>query len=286
MFSRKLVIIVSLVLLLLFNVIALIVSGRHTFSPNSTSLEQPEGPAKLFIAIIAPFQKGLIKSRRFVEDIWNQYFYLVSVSKENRRLKRALAEAAEKNNECLETIHSNMRLRGFLNFQKKQDYPTLPAEVVGKDPSPWFRSVIIDKGTVDGARKGLPVVVPEGVAGQIIEVSERYSKVLLIVDRNSAVDGLVQRTRARGIVKGGSGGRCVFQYVLRKDEIDIGDVIVSSGLDGVFPKGLSVGKVRSIMSKSSGIFQDVEVVPSVDFEKIEEVMIVLNPPKNDFEGSP
>ncbi len=283
MFSRKLVIVVSLVLLLFFNVVALIVSGRNAYSPAISSNEKPDGPGRFFIALISPFQKGLTKSTRFVEGVWRQYFFLVYAARENEELKTALQKADQKKNECEEARLENLRLKKFMNFQETIDYRTLSAAVVGKDPSPWFKSIIIDKGAAEGARKGLPVVVPEGVAGQIIEVSEHYSKVLLIIDRNSAVDALVQRTRARGIVKGGAGDRCQFQYVLRKHEVENGDIIVSSGLDGVFPKGFVVGKVHSTIRKNSGIFQDVTLVPSVDFEKLEEVMIVVNTPKHDFD---
>jgi rod shape-determining protein MreC len=144
------------------------------------------------------------------------------------------------------------------------------------DPSPWFRSIMIDKGFSDGIRKGFPVVVPEGVTGQIIEVTKHYSKVLLLTDRNSAVDSLVQKTRARGIIRGSSEQLLSFQYVLRKYEIHKGDTVISSGLDGVFPKGLRVGRVQDIVRKNSSIFQEVSVIPFVDFEKLEEVMVILS----------
>jgi rod shape-determining protein MreC len=120
-------------------------------------------------------------------------------------------------------------------------------------------------------------VVPKGIAGQVTEVSSHYSKVLLIIDPNSAVDALVQSDRARGIIKGDAAGRCLFKYVLRKNDIAVGDIVVSSGLDGVFPKGLAVGKVSSIFKPKAGIFQEVTVTPYVDFEKLEEVLVVLNP---------
>jgi rod shape-determining protein MreC len=281
MLSRKMVIIICLGLLFFFNVIALFVSGRHYYSQEVSS----RGPEQYFITIIAPFQNGLSQTISFAERLWEHYFYLVSVAKENEELKLALSKAIEKNNECIETELSNQRFRTFLNFQKTMTNDIIAAQVIGKDPSPWFKSLIVDKGFADGVKKGLPVIIPEGAAGQIIEVTKYYSKVLLLIDRNSAIDSLAQRTRARGIIRGSSDGRFFFQYVLRKYEIQEGDTVISSGLDGVFPKGLRVGQVQSITQKNSGIFQEVVVIPFVDFEKLEEVMIVLPDLKQNGAGS-
>ena len=285
MLSRKMVIIVSLVLLFLLNIIALIISGRHYYSPQVSSNGHSGGSGKYFIGIVAPIQKGLTQTILFAESLWNHYFYLISVAEENEKLKIALNKAIEKNSECIETEISNQRFRKFLNFQKTIPNDTIAAQVVGKDPSPWFKTIIIDKGMSDGARIGLPVVIPEGAVGQIIEVAGNYSKVLLLIDRNSAIDSIAQRTRARGIIKGYSDGLYLFQYVLGKYEIKEGDTVISSGLDNVFPKGLRVGQVQSISQKNSGIFQEIVVVPFVDFEKLEEVMIVLPHSKQSNEGS-
>jgi len=269
------VIVVSLILLFFFNVLALFISGRHYYSPQVYPNGHSGGVGQYFFPIIAPFQKGLTKTLLFGEELWTHYFYLVSVAKENEELEYALRNAIKKNKECLETEFSNQRLRSFLNFQKSMANDTIAAQVIGRDPSPWFKSIIIDKGSYDGVRKGLPVVIPEGAAGQVIEVSSRYSKVLLLIDRNSAVDSLAQKTRARGIIRGSSDGKFLFQYVLKKYEIHEGDTVISSGLDGVFPKGLTIGRVFSVSQNSSGMFQEIVAIPFVDFEKLEEVMIVL-----------
>ena len=129
--------------------------------------------------------------------------------------------------------------------------------------------------------KSSPVVVAEGIVGQVMDVSDRYAKVLLLIDQDSAVDALVQRSRARGVIKGDDEGRCTFQYVLRKDDIGVGDIVVSSGLDGVFPKGLRVGHVSEVVRRNAGLFQDVVITSFVDFEKLEEVLVVLTEPGAD-----
>jgi len=273
MFSKKMVIIVGAVALIVVNIIILSVNSSQYSS---------YGSGRSAIFFIAPFQKIVTQSVQFLKNIWGHYFFLVSVAKENDNLKKTINHAIDKNNKYREIEISNFRLRNLLNFRKTMTNQVLVAEVIGQDPSPWFKTITIDKGKSDGVEKGLPVVVPEGIVGQIIDISCNYSKVLLIIDQNSAVDALVQRTRARGLIKGQSDGRCLSKYVLRKHDIKVGDTVVSSGLDGVFPKGLRVGSVTEIVRRNSGIFQEVTVMPYVDFEKLEEVLVVLDSPKHDF----
>ena len=275
MFSKKMVMIVGVVVLIAINIILLSVFNRRYISYY--------GPGRIAISIVAPFQKATSTSIRFVRDIWRHYFFLVNVAKENEDLRKDLNRAFEKKIQFKEFELSNARLRNLLNFKKNITDRVLAAEVIGKDPSPWFKTVLIDKGQQDGVEKGMAVVIPEGIAGQTTEVSAHYSKVLLIIDHNSAVDALVQRDRARGIIKGGSAGQCLFKYVLRKHDIEVDDIVVSSGLDGVFPKGLPVGYVSGVIKPKSGIFQEVTVAPHVDFEKLEEVLVVLTPKKQEFE---
>jgi len=274
MLSKKMVMIIGVIVLIVVNIIVLSVSNRRYLSYY--------GPGRIAISLIAPFQEAVSRSIRFVRDIWGHYFFLVKVAQENDNYKRALSHAVEINNLYKELKLSNIRLRSLLNFRKTITDRVIAAEVIGKDPSPWFKSIMIDKGKDDGVKKGVAVVMPEGIAGHVTEVSTHYSKVLLIIDHNSAVDALVQRTRARGIIKGESADRCLFKYVLRKNDVAVGDTVVSSGLGGVFPKGLPVGHVSGVIKPNSGIFQEVSVTPYVDFEKLEEVLVVLNHKKHKF----
>ena len=275
MFSKKMVMIIGVIVLIAVNIILLSVFNRRYISYYR--------PGQIAISLIAPFQKASTSSIRFVRDIWRHYFFVVNVAKENDNFQKALNKAFENNIQLKEFKLSNSRLRNLLNFEKTITDRVLSAEVIGKDPSPWFKTVLIDKGKNDGVETGMAVVVPKGIAGQVTDVSANYSKVLLIIDHNSAVDALVQNDRARGIIKGDSAGQCLFKYVLRKHDIEVGDIVISSGLDGVFPKGLAVGYVSTVIKPKSGIFQQVTVSPYVDFEKLEEVLIVLNPKKKEFE---
>lgn len=256
-------------------IILISVSERH---PDAT-----KGIDSVPISMIAPFQDAVTSSIQFVKDIWRHYFDLVSAAKENVALKKLLSQALEKDHQYIEIELSNQRLRKFLNFQKTRTIQTVSAEVVGRDPSPWFKSVIIDKGKADGIQKGCPVVVPEGIAGQVVSASAHYAKVLLIIDRNSAVDALVQRSRARGIIRGMASESCSFYYVLRQDDIRVGDEVISSGIDGVYPKGLRIGYVSGVIRRNSGMFQEVDVTPHVDFEKLEEVLVITTRYQNDFQ---
>lgn len=270
MFSKKTAVIVGVVIIIAINIIVLSISSRKQHSSF--------GGARVAIPLVAPFQQAVTRSIRFVRDVWSHYFYLVHVAHENDRLQRVFQQAVERNNQLNEVELSNQRLRSLLNFQKTQSVHVIAAEVVAKDPSPWSKTIIIDKGKSGGITAGQPVVTAEGIIGQVIETSADHAKVLLIVDQNSAVDALIQRTRARGVVKGETAERCQLKYVLRKYDINVGDTVISSGLDGVYPKGLRIGRVSGVIRPNSGIFQEVAVSPYVDFEKLEEVLIVLDLP--------
>jgi rod shape-determining protein MreC len=238
MFSRKMVLIVGVIVLIAVNIIVLSVSSK-----SYTTL----GLERIAISFISPFQELVTHTMRFTRDIWRQYFYLVTVTRQNQVLRTQLNQAIGASNQRQETELANTRLRNLLDFQKTISEMVVAAEVIGKDPSAWFKTVIIDKGKADGLTKGLPVVMPQGIAGQVIEVSNHYSKVMLIIDRNSAVDALVQRTRARGVIKGESTDRCRLDFVLRKNDVRVGDTVISSGLDGVYPKGLRIGFVAEVI---------------------------------------
>jgi rod shape-determining protein MreC len=273
MFSKKMVIIIGVIVLIAVNIIVLSVNSRRYTS---------FGLERVAISFISPFQELVTRTIRFAKDIWQQYFALVTVARENQILRDRLNQASEKSNLWHETELANVRLRNLLDFQKNMTELVVAAEVIGKDPSAWFKTVIIDKGKADGLTKGLPVVMPQGIAGQVIETANHYSKVMLIIDRNSAVDALVQRTRARGVIKGESTAQCRLDYVLRKKDVRVGDIVVSSGSDGVYPKGLRIGSVSEVIEHDGDIFHEVFITPFVDFEKLEEVLVVLDVQKHDY----
>lgn len=260
--------VIGLIVVVFANLIALYISSNRY--PTS-------GFGRFALMVVAPCQELVSDGIDFVQDIWQNYFALVDVARENTRLKKTLRIAIAENSRHREIELSNIRLRNLLNFKTSLTKQALAAEVIGKDPSSWFQAITINKGTTDGVQKGLPVVIPEGVAGQVTDATKYYAKVMLIIDRNSAVDALVQRTRARGIIKGDLSGRCLFNYVVQTDDVRVGDKIITSGLDGVYPKSLVIGDVVGVVKRNSELFQEVKVSPAIDFEKLEEVLVILNP---------
>lgn len=277
MFSRKTITVAGAVILIAL--IVIVFSFRYVRTSPVGGLA-----TKAAMSVVCPIQNVLSSSVGYVHDIWSHYFFLVHAAKENEALKKQLAQAALRENECKETALANERLRKFVNLKDQSPFALLAAEVVSRDASPWFKSIIINKGSTEGVTRGCPVIVCEGIVGYVLETTAGYAKVLLIIDRNSSVDALVQKTRARGIAQGMGNGSCRLDYTLRQVEIAVGDAVVTSGLDGIYPKGLRVGTVSKVFRRNSGLFQNIELAPSADFEKLEEVMVILPVPTYDFES--
>ena len=232
----------------------------------------------LVVGITAPVQKVVWGVIDGIGSIWRGYFYLVGLEKENQALKKELQELKLQMNRYREADLANQRLRALLNFKKSIATPLLPAQLVAFDPSGWFQTILIDKGRNDGVVQDMAVVSAEGLVGRVIGVSNHHAKVLLILDGNSAVDAYIQRSRARGVLVGLGRELCLLKYVQRNEDVQVGDKVISSGMGGVFPKGLLVGTVQEVVRASSGLFQRVEVEPAVNFSRLEEVMVVIQPP--------
>lgn len=267
MFSKRLARILCGILFVLINIALLSISAKH---PHRFTIVD-----RVVMAGILPFQEGVTRTMHFCESIWHHYFYLVAVREECDRLKGMLAEAQMEKSRYLESELACQRLRKLLDMKSEVPHRMLPARVVGLAPSGWFKTVFINKGTGDGVSNGMAVIASGGIVGRVIGVSGRYAKVLLIIDRGSALDALVQRTRSRGIIEGETSESCRFKYIVRKADIKIEDTVISSGLDGLFPKGLRVGAISEISRPSSGLFQEVKVRPFVDFTRLEEVLVIL-----------
>lgn len=226
------------------------------------------------LRLTSPLQAGADFLIDEAADLWRHYrgFFGSSgetarLSDENRRLRSELQR--------LEEIRlENERLNRLLAFREEAGIQAVPARVIAEDASSWFRSVMIDRGSFDGVREGMPVVVAEGVVGRVIKSAPNQSRVLLITDASSAMAALVQRTRARGVCRG-QGEKLTFDFAMHWEEIEEGDLIVSSGTGGVFPKGLPIGMISRVSRGDQGLFRDVEVVPAVDFYRLEEVLVLL-----------
>ncbi len=154
----------------------------------------------------------------------------------------------------------------------------IAANVIGYDPSNWVKSVTIDKGFINGIRKGMSVIEGKGVVGHVISTSRTSSRVLLVSDHASSIDAVIQRTRARGIVEGSGGRLARLSYLIEKEDVKIGDRIIASGLDGIYPKGLFIGVVTNVDPPARRLFHRIQVQPAVDFLKLENIFVVTSVP--------
>lgn len=227
------------------------------------------------VFVTAPIQSAITLTVDHVARFIQNYVFYVSVRKD-------FLSVTEENRRLLNTIHDfkemeaeNKRLRSLLQFQEKLENKKITAQVIAKDSSPEFRSIRINKGSDAGIQRGMAVVTHEGIVGKVLRTTARHSDIITVLDNLSSVDSIVQRSRARGILEGATDFLCVLRYALRTDDIEVGDVVVSSGLDGTYPKGLMLGMVTKVTKKSYGVTQDVEVRPNVDFSKLEEVLVIL-----------
>jgi rod shape-determining protein MreC len=229
--------------------------------------------ARVLLEALAPFQDGFTWLRSTVGGVWYGYVNLVSTRRDNERLRERIAALESEQVRLGELEGSNRRLEDLLAFRDRLDGAVHAARVIGRDPLPWFRTLTIDRGESDGVRRGLAVISPNGVIGQVADVSRTAARVLLLTDHNSGIDAIVQRSRARGIVQGAREQGCTMNYLKRDDDVRVGDRIVTSGLDGIFPKGILVGEVVEVGPKHRGLLQAATVRPSAPLDRIEEVLI-------------
>jgi rod shape-determining protein MreC len=232
----------------------------------------PIGPVLLWI--IRPLQIGAQATTRWIDRIQNSYSILADYKSENDELRTRIQQLEAERNRLLEAEATNRRLQQLLEFRSHLASASITASIIANSASTWFKSCLLDRGSVDGVSKGMAVVTPLGVVGQVVAVTPRTAKVLLLTDPNSGVDVFVQRTRARGIVSGSLENGTIMKYVKRTEDIQEGDRLVTSGVDGVFPKGIVVGAVTKVRKEVLGLFQSIEVLPAVNLARTEEVLIV------------
>jgi rod shape-determining protein MreC len=231
---------------------------------------------RVVVAATSPIQTIISWSLEQIASGFENYVYLLhthqdnlALLEENRKLLNSIANLRE-------TQQENLRFRKLLHFEEKFNIQSVMARVIAKDVSTEFRSIRINRGESSGIRKSMAVVTDEGIVGRVLRTTRTTSDVVTLLDQNSAIDAIVERSRARGIAEGLTDEVCQLKYALRTDDIQPGDILISSGLGGIFPKGVSVGTVSKVNRKPFGITQEVEVHPSVDFSKLEEVLVVLN----------
>lgn len=235
--------------------------------------------------VFAEVQRGTSAIVSVLRRGWSGYIGLRHLRAENETLKQQLLESRLELQEQRALADRSRGLIAALDLRDRSKLRTTAAEVIGAGASPEFRTLTIDKGTRDGLRSDMAVISPAGVIGRVVLPTRRAAKVQLLIDRNAAAGAIVERTRAQGVVIGAGDEMLRMDYVSEVAEIAVGDVVVTSGIDEIYPKGFVIGKVERV-EKSGTAYKQILVRPAADFSSLEEVIVVLTPtPARETEGS-
>lgn len=231
--------------------------------------------------LVSPVIKVTAVTVSSVSRVWGDYVDLRNLREESLRLTREAAVLQRRISYLEEQALETQRLQGLLAMKEVSRAEFLAARIVGKDATNWFKTVLIDRGSLAGIRRNQPVVAPDGLVGRVVEVTPTAAKVQLITDPVSAAGGLIQRTRVIGIVSGSLGAGLKVRYLPLMADIAIGDEVVTSGMGGVFPKGIPLGRVIAAERRSGALFQEATLAPKVDLSRLEEVLILIGTESRD-----
>lgn len=260
---------------------SLLVLSLFLLVANSRGSRRIDPLGVVLLETVTPVAAALRAASRSIGDAWSGYVDLVGAREEREWLRSRVRELEAQVDQVAETMSENQRLRHLLDLDAGLPRSAVAARIAGADVGGLFRTVTLDKGRRDGVEKGMAVIASDGVVGRIVATSPNASRVLLIVDASSGVDAVVQRTRARGIVEGGSAAGCRLKFVKRREELQVGDRVLTSGLDGIFPRGIPIGRIVGMPQDDRGLFQTADVEPSVDLSTLEEVLVVAAPEREE-----
>jgi rod shape-determining protein MreC len=232
---------------------------------------------RMVFAVLSPFQRGVASVIRGAENVWSGYVGLRGARKDSGRLALRVADLETELQETRQQAAEVEKLRELLDLKKLLPLETVAAEVVARDGLPWFRTLTLNRGVEAGIALNAAVLSPTGVVGRIIAVGPRAARVQLILDRNSGVGAVLERTRITGVVSGdasGKSGLLSMAYVSSLADVAAGDRVLTSGFDRIYPKGLVIGQVESVNSPA-GLFKEVQVMPTARFDQLESVLVVL-----------
>ncbi len=224
--------------------------------------------------VVGPTLRILSKPTKLVTYVFDTYVNLINTKQENRELRKRL-DALEMDNQKIPVLDKeNKRLKSILHLMEQSPNTMMAARVVGEDIKNWFKCIIVDKGRDAGVREKMPVITPRGLVGQAVEVNKWHSKVMIINDTNSSVDVYVEGKDTRGILEGTGQTTLKLKYILKNDELAIGDKLLTSGKDNIYPRGIPAGIVITINRNKSGIFADIDVMPFNNFKRLDEVLFI------------
>jgi rod shape-determining protein MreC len=231
---------------------------------------------RVTFGVFSEVQRGLSGSFSGIRHVWTGYIGLRHLKVENDALKRDLAAAQIAVQEQRALADRTRGLERLLDMREHLALQTTAAEIIGAAATPDFRTLTIDKGTRDGVRADMAVIAPAGIVGRLVVPSLRSAKVQLLIDRNAAAGAIIERTRAQGVVVGGGDDRLRLEYMSEVFDVVVGDVVVTSGIDGIYPKGFVIGKIESV-ERAGSSYKRITIKPAVDFSSLEEVLVVVTP---------
>src|SRR5215831_4999901 len=226
--------------------------------------------------VFAQAQRGLATAFSGMRRAWNRYVWLRGVEAENANLRRQLEAVQVQYQERRALADRARTLEELLALRDRSNLETVAAEIIAASVSPDFRTVTIDKGTKQRLKPDMAVIASEGVVGRIVVPSSGAAKVQLLIDRNAAAGALIERSRAQGVALGGGDSRLRLEYVSEASDVQSGDVVVTSGIDGIYPKGFTIGTVESV-EKNGPAYRRITIKPAVNFSSLENVLVVLTP---------
>jgi rod shape-determining protein MreC len=256
----------------------LLILSLHLISTGVHPGDLAARPESAFLAVISPITGTFTHLSDGASSVTRDYIDLIHVRSENALLRNELAKVKSDQARLAELEVENKHLGELLALRDALGTNAVAANVIGSDANGIQRTLVLSSGSSNGLSPGMAVLANEGVVGKIIAVSPNASRVLMIDDHNSALDGFDQRTRARGIVAGLVDDGVIMKYADRSQDIRTGDSIVTSGLDGIFPRGLLVGTIKNVRRDGAGLFLGVKITPAVDFRQLEQVLILTQPP--------
>lgn len=259
----------------IINNLVVLTLAIYGLSQKRFDLEEMTLFQRLAVEVVGPVQKVFTQSRYEFDSLVDNYVRIVNTSKENHYLKNKIDQLESDLFQMEEIRRENFRLKQMLHYSADISQEKILAQVVGWDSANQFKVLRLNRGSNEGIRLMAPVITHKGLVGYVYRVNNHYADVLTILDPNNRVDAMVERTRTHGIVEGVFNHRASLKYINRTESIEVGDRLITAGVGGIYPKGIKVGMVTGIDRETSGMTLGVEVTPSVDFYKLEEVLVLL-----------
>jgi rod shape-determining protein MreC len=252
----------------------------------SLQIEHPSG-VLLFktwtMAVQAPVMAVSSGIAGGIRHLWRSYFWMVGARAENEQLKDTVRRLSLQNNSYEQIKEENLRLRRLLSVNQAISLKTIGARVVARTPSFLSNVIYIDRGSADGVRMDAPVLSGDGIIGRTVLVSRRQSQVQLITNPDASIGVIIERTRTPGVLRGAGDFLLDLNYIGNAEQVNVGDIVLSSGLDGIFPNGIALGKVVD-SRKGKGVFRTIKVEPAMDLIRLEEVSVLIPDPAAESPG--